>query len=124
MKLTEPDNRLEANSSIDTYLEKSCAVGIELEDTGRIEDAIAIYELCILSEDLTAMTRLADILSEPPAYLDVQRAKALYKRACMAGHAPACRNLSILYGQLGETEKSERYYKAARDRGDVWQADE
>ena len=50
------------------------------------------------------MTRLADVLSEPSSLMDAGRAEQFYKRACVAGHAPGCRNLAIMYKHLGTAE--------------------
>jgi TPR repeat protein len=99
------------------------AIAVEMEESGNVDDAILMYKIGATLGELTCMTRLADILSEPPNYKNVSVAKALYERACVAGHAPACRNLAILYEQLGDSVRHERYMRLAKTRGDVWQND-
>lgn len=96
-------------------------VAIQIEDSGDIDRASALYRIGSGFGNLTCMTRLADILSEPPSFLDLDAAEDLYKKACIAGHAPACRNLAIMYNQLGKSDLYGRYMRLAKSRGDVWQ---
>jgi hypothetical protein len=99
------------------------ALAIRLEDSGDLDGAILLYKIGIHFHDTVCMTRLANILSEPPTFKDVQLAEALYKRACIAGHAAGCANLAVLYQQLGKTQLSQKYMKLAKERGDPWQDD-
>lgn len=105
-------------------LDHLAGIAIGLEDSGDISRAIALYKIGIELGDLTCMTRLADILSDPPGFVNLEAAERLYKRACVAGHAPACRNLAIMYNQLGKSDLYSRYMKLAKSRGDVWQEEE
>lgn len=105
-------------------LKRLTEIAILNEDSGNISLAISLYKIGIEFNDLTCMTRLADILSEPPDFIDVPLAEELYLKACVAGHAPGCRNLAILYKQLGRSALHDRYMKLAKSRGDVWQNDD
>jgi len=105
----------------DSDLERLCVAGIDAEESGDIEVAISLYKIASSLGDLTSMTRLADILSEPPKFQDVTAAEKLYMRACLAGHAIACGNLAILYNQLGKSVLSQKYLNLAKSRGDSWE---
>lgn len=105
-------------------LDELVVAAIGLEESGDLARAIALYKIGSSLGHLISMTRLANLLSEPPAYLNVPLAEQLYKRACVAGHAAGCRNLAIMYKQLGKTELHDRYMKLAKVRGDVWQMDD
>lgn len=97
------------------------AAAVRLEESGDLEGAQSLYKIGISLGDLYCVTRLADVLSEPPAYLNVPLAEQLYLRACAAGDDAGCRNLAILYKQLGKSVLYERYMKLAKARGDEWQ---
>jgi len=108
----------------DEDLTQVAAAAIRLEEAGDINGAVSLYKVGVSLGDLTCMTRLADVLSEPPTFMNVGLAEQLYKRACIAGHAPGCRNLAIMYKQLGKSALHDRYMALAKTRGDVWQLDE
>lgn len=97
---------------------------IRLEDEENITDAMSLLKIGISLGDLTCMTRLADILSDPPGFVNVPLSIELYRKACVAGHAPACRNPAILYQHLGKSALHDRYMNLAKARGDVWQIEE
>ena len=43
--------------------------------------AVSLYKVGVSLGDLTCMTRLADVLSEPPTFMNVGLAEQLYNRA-------------------------------------------
>lgn len=100
------------------------SAAISLEEAGDLSGAVSLYKIGVSLDDLICMTRLADVLSEPPTFMNVSLAEQLYQRACVAGHAPGCRNLAILYRQLGKAALYDRYMALAKTRGDVWQSDD
>lgn len=95
-------------------------LGLHLEELGDLDGAILLYRFGFHFNDVMCITRLADLLSDPPLYRDVGTAELLYKRACIAGYHVACANLAIMYKQLGKTHLSQKYMKMAKDRGDPW----
>lgn len=99
-----------------TLREKTLLFAHILYEEGQVEWSLVLFEFLSSLECLSAATRLADILSEPPLFRDVSRAKLLYMNACAAGDSTACHNLAVLYDQLGEHENAERYYAAASSR--------
>lgn len=105
-------------------IDQLTAEAIRREDAGDLFGAISLYKLGVSFGDLICITRLADVLSEPPSFMNVPLAEQLYKRACVAGHAPGCRNLAILYKHLGKSALHDRYMALAKQRGDVWQVDD
>jgi TPR repeat protein len=98
-------------------------LAIKCEDEGDTESAISLYKFCIYFGDETSMTRLADILSEPPNFRDLDTAIVLYKKACLKGDSSACNNLAILYQQLGQSVAYQKFMRLAKERGDPWQSD-
>lgn len=88
-----------------------------LREAGNQDWAIIVYEVLLLLNDVTAMTHLADVLSAAPQYLDVPRAKHLYREACVKGDFSACHNLAVLYNELGDSTSAQRYYDLAKARG-------
>jgi TPR repeat protein len=105
-------------------IDQLAASAILLEENGDFNGAIALYKIGISLGDVTCMVRLADLMSEPPQFKNVPLAEELYKRACIAGDASGCRNLAILYRQLGRSDLHERYMAYAKTRGDRWQTDD
>ena len=71
-------------------------VAIRMESEGQLNAAISLYKIAISLGDLTCTTRLADILSDKAEFRDIPLAEKLYLKACVAGHAPGCRNLAIM----------------------------
>lgn len=99
-------------------------LAIRMEDEGQIGAAISLYKIAISLGDLTCTTRLADLLSDEADFRDIPLAEELYLKACVAGHAPGCRNLAIMYKQLGKSVLHDRYMSLAKARGDVWQVED
>lgn len=104
-------------------IEKALLVAHFLEEDGLTDWALIIYELLSSFGDTVAKTRIADILSAPPFYKDVPRAKQLYRDACAAGYDAACHNLAVLFDQLGDSVSAQKYYALARARGAPDEAD-
>lgn len=97
--------------------EKALLLAHVLSEEGRTEWALIVYEILVEIGETCAMTRMADILSAPPEYRDVTKAKELYRRACVAGDFCGCHNLAILCEQLGDSVSAEKYYALASARG-------
>ena len=109
-----PDRSIPATH---TPIEKALLVAHFLHEDGNVEWALIIYEILADLGETSAITRLADIISAPPEYMDVSRAKQLYKKACMLGDYAACHNLGVLYDDLGDSVSAQRYYSMASERG-------
>jgi hypothetical protein len=105
-------------------IDKLIIAGIRLEEEGDVDGAESLYKIGTSLGDFVCMTRLADMLSEPPEFKNIPLAEELYKKACVAGKASACRNLAIMYKQLGKSVLHDKYMKYAKSRGDVWQLDD
>lgn len=101
----------------DNPIENAYLVAHFAEQEGRVEWALAIYELLISLGETVAMSRMADLLSAPPHFRDVTRAKRLYQQACVAGYDAACHNLAVVYDQLGDSVSAQKYYRLAKQRG-------
>lgn len=115
------DIRIDVTSEdIDCLLAKA----IELEDKNDLDTAVSLYKIAVKLGDCTAMTRLADILSDPPNFFNIPLAEELYRKACMAGHAPACRNVAIMFNHLGKSDLYSKFMERAKILGDVWQDDD
>ena len=97
------------------------ALGVSFEEAGRFEEAALLYRVGIHFGDNVCITRFADMLSEPPEYKDIPKAIALYEYACAAEDAAGCRNLAILYKQLGKLDLHDKYMALAKTHGDPWQ---
>lgn len=102
---------------IHSPVDKALLLAHLMQDSGNTEIAAIIYEVLILFGETSAMTRMADILSEPPEYINVQRAKELYRQACVGGDYSGCYNLAVLYEQLGDSLSAQKYYALAKARG-------
>jgi hypothetical protein len=107
------DSRIPSTHS---SVEKALLLAHLLNEDGHADWAIIIYEVLIMLEDTSAMTHLANVLSAPPKYLDVPRAKKLYREACAKGEFSACYNLAVLYQDLGDSASAQRYLRMAKSR--------
>ena len=89
-----------------------------LDDQGRLQDAILVYELAVAAGSTDAMVNLAMIYEHRTSPPKLQEAIVLDERAAAGGNPVGAWNLHRNYEMQGRETESHRWLKVAADLGD------
>lgn len=90
----------------------------DLEDSGKLDEAIKLYEMAASAGSVDAMVNLANILDDKLNPAKPDEAVDLYKRAVQHGSSTAAWNLHRHYFRIGHKDHSDYWLRIAAELGD------